>query len=135
MDELKLAASEFRALITRTQKSSLPITLQDFPHGACGDATLLLGHFLTERGHGDFRYYLGQRGDRSHAWLQAGSVIIDITGDQFDDFDDPVFVSDKSSWHEGFAGTDRHAANLTVFGDTTSSMLRSVYGAILASAK
>ncbi len=118
----------------KTQKNKLPITLQDFPHGACGDATLFLGHYLTAQGHGEFRYYLGWRGGRSHAWLQAASVIIDITGDQFEDFEDPVFVSDQSAWHEGFVGTDQHAANLTVFGEPTGAMLRSAYGAILASA-
>lgn len=77
----------------RTPKTTLPITLQDFPHGSCGDATLLLGHYLTAQGHGEFRYYFGWRCGKSHAWLQAGSVIVDITGDQFD-------VSDRSSWHQ-----------------------------------
>ncbi len=134
MYELEEAASDFRELIIRTPKNSLPTALQDFPHGACGDVTLLLGHYLTERGHGEFRYYLGWRDGRSHAWLQAGALIIDITADQFDDFDDPVFVSDHSPWHEGFAGTDQHAANLNVFGEPTTSTLQSIYGAILASA-
>mgnify|MGYP005984957437 CR=1 FL=1 len=132
MHELKQAASRFRELTMQTQRNMLPITLQDFPHGACGDTALLLGHFLTERGYGEFRYYLGWREGRSHAWLQSGSVIVDITGDQFDD---PVFVSDRSPWHEGFAGTDEHAANLTVFGGGTEAMLRRAYRAILASAE
>ncbi|WP_162939586.1 hypothetical protein [Neorhizobium sp. NCHU2750] len=135
MDELNDTATQFRDLIMRTQKSSLPITLQDFPKGACGDTTLLLGHHLAELGHGDFRYYLGWRDGRSHAWLQSGSVIVDITADQFEDFDDPVFVSDRSSWHEEFAGTDQHAANLAVFGEATEAMLRSAYEAILDSGK
>lgn len=135
MDELNDAATQFRDLIMSTQKNSLPITLQDFPNGACGDTALLLGHHLAELGHGEFRYYLGWRNGRSHAWLQSGSVIVDITADQFEDFDDPVFVSDRSSWHEEFAGTDQHAANLAVFGGATEAMLRSAYGAILASVK
>lgn len=135
MDALRQAASDFRNLINRTPKNSLPITLQGFPNGACGDTTLLLGHHLPELGHGKFRYYLGWRNGKSHAWLQAGTVIVDITADQFEDFDHPVFVSDRSSWHEEFAGTDQHAANLTVFGEATEAMLRSAYGAILASDK
>jgi hypothetical protein len=132
---LKKAASDFRDLIMNTEKNSLPLTLQDFPNGACGDTTLLLGHHLAELGHGKFRYYLGWRNGKSHAWLQAGTVIVDITADQFEDFDDPVFVSDRSSWHEGFAGSDQHAAHLAVFGEATEAILRSAYGAILASDK
>ena len=133
MNELNDAAAQFRNLITRTPRSHLPITLQNFPNGACGDTALLLGHYLAELGHGEFRYYLGWRDSRSHAWLQSGSVIVDITADQFDDFDDPVFVSDGSPWHESFAGTDQHAANLTVFGDAIEVMLRGAYRAIMAS--
>ncbi len=135
MNDLNHAATQLRDLIMKTKKNSLPITLQDFPNGACGDAALLLGHHLAELGHGEFRYYLGWRYGRSHAWLQSRSVIVDITADQFEDFDDPVFVSDWSSWHEEFAGTDQHAANLAVFGEATEAMLRSAYGAILASDK
>lgn len=135
MHQLKPAASTFRHLIVSTPKISLPIALQDFPNGACGDTALLLGHYLAELGHGEFRYYLGWRDNTSHAWLQSGSVIVDITADQFEDFADPVFVSDGSPWHESFAGTDQYAANLTVFGEATEAMLRGAYRAIMASAE
>lgn len=135
MNELNDAAKRFRNLIMMTQKNQLPVSLQDFPNGACGDSSLLLGHYLTEMGHGEFRYYLGWRAGRSHAWLQSGSTIVDITADQFEDFDDPVFVSAQSSWHEEFVGTDQHAANLAVFGEPTGAILLSAYGAIMASGK
>lgn len=133
MNDLNDAAKLFRDLIMRTQRNSLPITLQDFPNGACGDTALLLGHYLSELGYGEFRYYLGWRGGRSHAWLQSGLVIVDITADQFEDFGNPVFVSDRSPWHEDFVGTDQHVANLTVFGDATEAVLRGAYSAILSS--
>lgn len=135
MEELNDAATQFRALIMNTEKNILPITLRDFPNGACGDTTLLLGHHLAELGHGKFRYYLGWRNGRSHAWLQAGTMIVDITADQFEGFDDAVFVSDRSPWHEEFFGTDQHVADLTVFGETTEAMLRQAYEDILTSAK
>ncbi|WP_311272279.1 MULTISPECIES: hypothetical protein [unclassified Rhizobium] len=134
MKEFYDAAEQFRDLIITTPKNSLPVTLHNFPNGSCGDASLLLGHHLTELGLGEFRYYLGWRDGSSHAWLRSGSVIIDVTASQFDDFGDPVFVSDQSSWHESFAGSDKHAANLTVFGEPTTSMLRHAYAAILDSA-
>ncbi len=135
MDELKNAASRFRELIVGTPKNSLPISLQGFPNGSCGDATLLLGHYLAEQGYGEFRYYLGWRGGKSHAWLQSGSVIVDITADQFEDFDDPVFVSDRSPWHDCFAGTDQHIARIDVFGEQTKATLGGAYVAILNSAE
>jgi len=134
MNEIRQAASRFRELIIITQRDSLPISLQNFPHGACGDTTLLLGHYLTELGFDEFRYYLGSRDGRSHAWLQSGNIIVDISADQFEDFDDPVFVSNKSGWHESFNGTDQHTADLTVFGEPTAAILKNAYDAILASA-
>ena len=133
MEEVRDRASEFRALILRTPKCDLPITLQNFPYGACGDATLLLGRYLEETGHGEFRYYLGRRGECSHAWLQLGTLIVDITADQFADFDEAVFVSAGSPWHSGFAGEDQHAADPAVFGEPTTFLLASAYNAILKS--
>lgn len=45
MDELTKAAAAFRAAIEKTPAAKLPVTLQEFPHGACGDITLILGHY------------------------------------------------------------------------------------------
>ena len=73
LNELKELASAFRAALESADRSRLPVTLQAFPHGACGDTALLLAKFLEEHGHGQFDYMLGRRGDGSHAWLQRGS--------------------------------------------------------------
>jgi hypothetical protein len=131
MDDVKKAALSFRALVEAAPKGGLPISLQNFPNGACGDTTLLLGRYLAELGHGEFRYYLGRRDGRSHAWLQRGPLIVDITADQFDDFEAPVFVADDSPWHGGFAGEDQHAADPTVFGEPTTSSLAAAYTLIV----
>ena len=59
-----------------------------FPRGCCGDACLLLGHYLLTKGINS-RYvcgtYHGKQGSfQSHAWLLTDDeIIIDITGDQF----------------------------------------------------
>ncbi len=100
----------FRNAIERTDKRKLFLTLQNFPHGSCGDAVLLLGHYLKNNDFGKIDYMLGERetetndGFRSHAWLQRESLVIDITADQFEDFKEPVFVQSDSQWHEEFNG-------------------------------
>jgi hypothetical protein len=85
-------AQRFRRAIERAKKSQphIYITLSNFPHGACGDASLLLAKFLVNNGQAGFDYVLGRRQERSHAWLRRSRLIVDITADQFADFSEPV---------------------------------------------
>ena len=82
--------------------------LQDFPHGACGWSSLLLGAVLKDKGHNGFIYVCGERPSHdpskttSHAWLERGSLIIDITADQFSDSITLVVVTHESQWHTKF---------------------------------
>jgi len=92
------------------------LTLQSFPRGACGDASILLAHHLSLNGFGPFRYVCGRHGEASHVWLSNGDLIIDITADQFEDFDVPVFVASSSPWHDARNGVDQHEANVAVWG-------------------
>jgi len=105
----------------------MPIGLDNFPYGACGDASLLLARYLVEHGYGPFRYILGRRGDHHHAWIHGHGLILDITADQFPDFDDPCFVAEASTWHDAFEGEDKHEANCNVYGDQVEMMLCSAY--------
>jgi hypothetical protein len=97
----------------RTALESLPrlerfLTLETFPRACCGDASLLLGAYLSDHNFQDFRYICGERGDMrdrtwtSHAWLACGSLIVDITADQFPDGPGAVIVSTQSPWHAQF---------------------------------
>jgi hypothetical protein len=75
-----------------------------FPRFACGDATSILGTILANAGHVGFKCVSGENDDfygryQTHAWLQRGDLIVDITADQFDDVDDSVIVSTDSAWH------------------------------------
>lgn len=112
----------FRNAIERTDKLRLPIiSFRKFPVGSCGDAVLLLGHYLKNQGFGEFDYMLGELDYEingqylPHAWLQQENLIVDITGDQFEDFDDPVFVKSHSPWHEKFNGKAEHVADFYWF--------------------
>jgi hypothetical protein len=79
-------AATLRAAILSTPYSERPICLRDFPHGSCGDATLLLGTWLSEQGWGDFVYISAERGTLAgeiwtHGWAEQDELIVDITAD------------------------------------------------------
>lgn len=133
LNELKELASAFRAALEIADHSLLPITLQAFPHGACGDASLLLAKFLEEHGHGQFDYMLGWRGDASHAWLQRGSLVVDVTADQFDEIREPVIVCEGSPWHSTLAGEIEHVADFTLYDPNTRNMLAGAYSLVCKS--
>lgn len=76
-----------------------------FPRGACGDTALVLGQVLDDEGVEGFKYVCGNKYESdgrpsSHAWLQSGEWIVDITADQFPDVHESVIVTNKSEWHE-----------------------------------
>jgi hypothetical protein len=74
----------------------------DFPLGACGTASDLLGQYLADSGLGEWTYRSGELPDsgNTHAWLERDGVLVDITADQFADVEDPVIVVQGSEWHE-----------------------------------
>ncbi|WP_372011342.1 hypothetical protein NBRC13296_12280 [Paenibacillus chitinolyticus] len=82
----------------------------DFPHGACGDTSLLLGKFFYEHFDIDCSYVHGQytecTGDmfilRTHSWLEYSGYKIDITADQFDDDISKVLVIEQHEFYERF---------------------------------
>lgn len=127
VNKLSELAAVFRAAIMACDPKSLPIALQGFPRGACGDAALLLAKYLQENGCGEFDYVEGEKEGRSHAWLQRGKVIIDITADQFEDQDTPVIVTQDHSWHSGFDGQVRHVAGFCIYDPRTVDMLGAAY--------
>lgn len=106
--ELKRIAKSFRAAIESIPANNRPDGLNTFPTGSCGDATLLLGAYLSDIKVSGFEYILGERGFQtensymSHAWLQNGQLIIDITADQFPEVIESVIVCENSSWHRTF---------------------------------
>ena len=108
MREIELQAKLFRAAIESCASNELPVTLQDFPRGSCGDASLLLAKHLQNHGIWPLNYIRGQMATeeegnpQSHAWLEIEDIIIDITADQFDDITQEVIVTRDRSWHGRF---------------------------------
>jgi hypothetical protein len=93
---------------------------------------LLLAKYLEENGFGIFHYMLGCRAGCSHAWLQQGSLIVDITADQFGDVGEQVIVTTWSPWHIGFNGEVEHVADYKIYDENTRAMLGGAYHLVLA---
>jgi hypothetical protein len=99
-------ATAFRAAIEACDKNRLCISFQEYPLGSCGDASSLLGKYLTDSGLGSFRYvageYMSGEDYQSHAWVEQDGLIIDITADQFTDVNTPVWLTTERHWHNQF---------------------------------
>jgi hypothetical protein len=108
---VRVAAEDIRRAFEALPASSLPgrfpIMFANFPGGACGDASLILAMYLDkEFGLGEFECVRGDRGSKSHAWLQRENLFVDITADQFEDAPGAVIVEFDSKWHQTFKVTD-----------------------------
>lgn len=114
IEQIRKLASEFRKAIIKSNPRSLSIGMQGFPAGACGPSSELLKHYFIENGYSKAEYFTGSRLEKgqynntvsqSHAWVQLGRFIIDITADQFSsEISEPVIVEKDSKWHKQFNG-------------------------------
>jgi hypothetical protein len=110
-------ASAFRKAIEEA-KHDFPDYLKrkfaSFPEQTCGHASTLLALYLMERGFNEvqqvFNGCRGKNCDESHAWLEVGGLIVDITADQFSDRIEPVVVTRDHTWHSEFYGEIREPA-------------------------
>lgn len=68
----------------------------------------------------------------SHAWLQNGNLVIDLTADQFEDAPDAIIVSDSSEWHQTFRVDGRSPPDFRVWSGWGAEMLQSMYARIQA---
>lgn len=106
LSEVLAAARRLRAAIETTP--TLLASFERFPRGACGDASELLGQYLSDCGLGDWTYvmaFASRPETMSHGWVEQDGVIADITADQFamaDGFGTPapVIVTRDRSWHD-----------------------------------
>lgn len=124
-------ASRFRHAILTSDPSTIPLaTLREFPHGACGDASLLLAKYLQVNGWGQSLYVLGERRGRHHAWLQLQDFTVDITADQFSDQDAAVIVATESPWHSSFNGKIHNVADFCLYDRDSAFQLTRAYDVI-----
>ena len=128
-------AREFRSAILRCDRKDMPIGMQDFPNGACGDTSLLLSKYLQKNGLPGFEYVCGAIGTSTHAWLEGYGLIVDIVADGFDGAQDEIIVTKRSRWHEEFEIEDRHTSDFNEYDPRTAGSMGQVYEAILSKLK
>ncbi|MFW5794860.1 MAG: hypothetical protein ACOCV1_05210 [Bacillota bacterium] len=116
-DKIFNLAYNFRKAIEFTSSKDLIITLQNFPKGSCGDASLLLARYLQENDISPIYYTYGIKSTSkksispSHAWLKYKDLIIDITANQFDEISKKVIVTTNNKLYSGFKIRDRFVAD------------------------
>lgn len=139
---IREAATRFRRAIEACPPAALGAPFEDFPHGACGDATPLLGTYLAEQRFGEFQYVPGERREacdegapcyHSHAWLEQDGLLVDITADQFAGVTEPVIVTrEPSALHACFDRNVEHKADYRIYDAQTVATLAVMYAQILA---
>lgn len=113
-------AQNFRDAIEAAKSNREPYIFFDkFPTGQCGYTTELLAKFLSSKGYTDMIYETGvyhwedfevnaDHEPNQHTWLLVEGLVIDITGDQFRYYDEPVknntsvYVGPKTPYFELF---------------------------------
>jgi hypothetical protein len=126
-DRVKKIAAAVRKAIEMCEPKDLPWPA--FPGGACGDTTLLLGQVLDDAGISGFEYICGNRYKEdgtcaSHAWLQNGEWIVDITADQFPEVEQTVIVTNSSGWHKQWHPERPQEGTLKPYGDQVPQLWR-----------
>src|SRR5437879_3708846 len=83
LTKIRRLATEMRVALDAIAGTLSSSQIKEFPRGACGDASILLGKYLEDNGCGIFEYCnCDYEGDR-HGWLRRGALVVDITADQF----------------------------------------------------
>lgn len=102
---------------------------------------MLLGEYLRNADLGDFQTRAGMRDvgehNQSHAWLEQGGLIVDITADQFPEVEDVVIVTYDSDWHQEWRGhMGVRAASLAYYdNDDFRDQIRGIYDQLSAVAQ
>ena len=101
-----------------------------YPRGCCGDASNLLAKFLRDNDI-ECEYVWGMMGQQSHAWLECGDLIIDITADQFTEIKEKILITTDKSWHKKFEGQTRSDGDFEKFDSYNKRRLTIIYKNIL----
>lgn len=112
----------FRQAIIGIPKNEFTTSLgvKDFPDACCDDASQLLAAFLSDKGHAGSLRVNGCNGDikgelKSHVWLLYSGIIIDITADQFENYNEAsVIVSVETTFHKSFESEVKGLADFRI---------------------
>jgi hypothetical protein len=103
-------AHGFRSAVEAVIKTSgAPMHIQRYPHGCCGIISELMGDYFNTLDIGEFLYVCGMKDGASHAWLEVGGLIVDITGDQFPGRPS-IYVDEPDAWYSEWEQDIKHPA-------------------------
>jgi hypothetical protein len=68
-------ALQMRKAIDAVRREELPFPMSQFPQGSCGDASLLLGAYLVDRGFAGFEYVCGERGTKRRQLMDVTRMV------------------------------------------------------------
>jgi hypothetical protein len=123
--DIKMLCEEFRCAMEMLSPDSfskgLSIGSAKFPAGCCGDTAELLGSYLEDNGLKDCFYVSGEAGGgnseiKTHAWIEQGDLVIDITADQFQVMGEQfpsVYIGPKTQWYLSFDISKKHPAHIS----------------------
>lgn len=136
-----MGISELFQLTTRFHNGVVAVPMEfrakhmkRYPVGSCGDASLLLGAYLVDQGVEGFLYICGKYGEHNgltHAWLQRGNCVVDITASQFLDAPSPIVVASPSPWHSRFTPDQPTESDFRRCGANVVGQLDAMYGCVL----
>jgi hypothetical protein len=128
---LFIESLKFRRAIEECDRAVLPASFVSFPEGSCAEASLILSHYLKEKGFGEFEYISGSRMGKTHGWLRQAEIIIDITADRFVDNNEKVIVTVNPIWHNEFKIENIKIADINAYNDNQKTSLLTAYNEIL----
>ncbi|MCJ8351377.1 lasso peptide biosynthesis protein [Moritella sp.] len=119
---------KFREMIVALIASEVAVRTMNFkasfPNGQCLNASQMLAKYLSENGCENVQVMSGTCPKLgSHAWVEVGKLIVDITADQYEKFGYPsVFIGENSRLHSNFSV--KPSFQQTVGGDLVQTYLQ-----------
>ncbi|MCJ2378991.1 hypothetical protein LNL84_19560 [Vibrio sp. ZSDZ34] len=108
IDELRRIVFKAREVFEQHHDHISKTFFGDFPNYSCGCSADLLAQYLISKGAKNLLYVYGENEIGSHGWLELDGLIIDITGDQFEDGVDSVYMSSNRDFHDQFSPLNKN---------------------------
>lgn len=103
IDEIQKEVIKARSVFEQHHEHISKTYFGNFPSGACGSSADMLAEYLIRKGAKNIEYVFGERNSVSHGWLEIEGLIVDITGDQFNDGVEGIYISFNRDFHDKFA--------------------------------
>ena len=108
IEEIKKEVIKARGIFEEHHNHISKTFFGDFPSASCGPSADILAEYLLSKGVQNIEYVYGERDGGSHGWLEIEGLIIDITGDQFEDGVEGIFISPNRDFHDQFSPLERN---------------------------